>query len=135
MIARNASCWAWLRSPHCSPARWNATGGKLDQRCFCAVSVQSNDTVSFCVSSSVARNAFAAAVTFWVVALPVADAEADVDGTVLVAVEPEVPDEQAVATSRTVAAPAIRAVRRGMVIRAAPRRSRCRVPGKWSGCG
>ena len=29
MIARNASCWAWLRSPHISPARWNATGERV----------------------------------------------------------------------------------------------------------
>jgi hypothetical protein len=33
----------------------------LDQRCFCAVSLQSNNTASFSVSFSVARKAFVAA--------------------------------------------------------------------------
>src|ERR687893_452956 len=95
MIARKASCCVWFRSPHIRPARWKATGGKFDQRCFCAVSLQSNDTVSFRASSSVARNAFAAWTVAWTgaPATAVAGAPADADGAVVVAVEPDVPDE------------------------------------------
>jgi hypothetical protein len=50
-----------LRLPHIRLARLNPAGGKLDQRCFCAVSVQANCAVAFSASLSVARKAFAAA--------------------------------------------------------------------------
>src|SRR4051812_29029686 len=107
MSASQASCCGWLRSPHLRPARWNGPVGKLDHRCLCAVSVQSKETVSFWVSSSVARKAFAAAATFCVAGLLDARAEAEAeapveaDGAVVVAVVPDVPDvpdEHAVAT-------------------------------------
>ena len=93
ITASQAFCCASLRLPHIRPARLNPPGGKLDQRCFCAVSVQSNSPVSFCVSFSVARKAFAAAVTCCVVELlldSVAEALAAADGAVAV---PEVPEE------------------------------------------
>src|SRR5215212_11979686 len=61
MIASQAFCCASLILPHIRPARLNPAGGKLDQRCFCAVSVQSNSPVFFSLSLSVARKAFAAA--------------------------------------------------------------------------
>src|SRR3954453_4101534 len=61
MIASQAFCCASLILPHIRPARLNPAGGKFDQRCFCAVSLQSNSPVPFSVSLSVARKAFAAA--------------------------------------------------------------------------
>src|SRR6266536_5607673 len=61
MSASQTFCCASLILPHIRPARSNPAGGKLDQRCFWAVSVQSNSTVSFWVSFSVARKAFATA--------------------------------------------------------------------------
>src|SRR5215213_1701905 len=61
MIASQAFCCASLMLPHIKPARLNPAGGKFDQRCFCAVSVQSNSPVFFSVSLNVARKAFAAA--------------------------------------------------------------------------
>src|SRR3954453_2724383 len=61
MIASQAFCCASLILPHIRPARLNPAGGKFDQRCFCAVSVQSNSPVFFSASLSVARKAFAAA--------------------------------------------------------------------------
>jgi hypothetical protein len=45
----------------------------LDQRCFWTVSVQSNNTVSFSVSLSVARKAFAAATMLGVASWAVLD--------------------------------------------------------------
>src|SRR5215213_3273072 len=48
MIASQAFCCASLILPHIKPARLNPAGGKLDQRCSCAVSF------------NVARKAFAA---------------------------------------------------------------------------
>src|SRR5689334_24984913 len=73
MIASQAFCWAALRLPHISPARWNPAGGKFDQRCRCAVLLQSNSPVLFSVSFSVATNAFAAATIAGVVFCPVVD--------------------------------------------------------------
>src|SRR5215212_8664896 len=61
MIASQAFCCTSLMLPHIKPARLNPAGGKFDQRCFCAVSVQSNSPVFFSASLSVARKAFAAA--------------------------------------------------------------------------
>src|SRR5215216_5166897 len=67
-------CGAALRLPYIRPARVNPAGGKLDQRCFCSVSVHSNSTLSFSVSLSVARKAFAAATIAGVISCPVSDA-------------------------------------------------------------
>src|SRR4051794_25850104 len=119
MSASQASCCGWLRSPHLRPARWNGPVGKLDHSCFCAVSVQSKETVSFWVSSSVATKAFAAAATFCVAGLLDARVEAEVpveaDGAAVVAVVAVVPEEHAVARSTTAAAPVTRTARREMV--------------------
>src|SRR3954464_1646531 len=71
--ARQAFCWVSLILPIIKPACLNAPSGKFDQRCFCAVSVQSNSTVSFSVSFSVARKAFAAATMAGVAFCPVVD--------------------------------------------------------------
>src|SRR6185312_15183545 len=111
MSASQASCCGWLRSPHLRPARWNAPVGKFDHLCFCAVSVQSNRTVSFCPASRVARNAVAAAATFCVVGLlaagdPAVARAAAVDGTAVGVVEPDVLDEHATASATVASATA-----------------------------
>lgn len=73
MTASQAFCCVSLRLPHIRPARWNPAGGKLDQRCFWAVSVQANKPVCFSVSFSVARKAFAAATILGVASCAVLD--------------------------------------------------------------
>ena len=59
--------------PHIRPARENPAGGKLDQRCFCAVLLQSNRILDFWLLSSVARKAFAAATIAGVASCDVLD--------------------------------------------------------------
>src|SRR4051794_10815006 len=73
MIASQAFCCASLILPHIRPARWNPAGGRFDQRCFCAVLLQSNSPVLFSVSFSVATKAFAAATIVGVVFCAVVD--------------------------------------------------------------
>src|SRR5215212_6275230 len=73
MIASQAFCCAWLMLPHINPARLNPAGGKFDQRCFWAVSVQSNSPVFFSASLSVARKALAAATIVGVAPCDVVD--------------------------------------------------------------
>src|SRR3954468_6150528 len=82
MIASQAFCWAALKLPHISPARLNPAGGKFDQRCRCAVLLQSNSPVLFSVSFSVATNALAAATILGVAFCPVVDPAVVVAGAV-----------------------------------------------------